>query len=212
MKRKVKQQHKKTEFEEREEFTPIEEDSDIDGIALSDGDSKSDAGEGEDGPKEPEYKQADFTQVGKYDSKALDIAIEKCKSEFYSSLESKKLIKKQGEVPFNEHMSIVNSGIVLMPENENVHNDLKRELCFYNITLLDTQDVMRVLLKNKIKIGRPNDYFAEMFKDDNHMRKVKAKLLKQDEKIRRFEERKLRVDNKKFRKLFHTFRLALKNS
>ena len=65
--------------------------------------------------------------------------------------------------------------------------------------MLDTKEAMKILLQSKVKIGRPNDYFAEMFKPDDHMRKVKAKILKQDEKIRRFEERKLRLDNKKFR-------------
>ena len=127
---------------------------------------------------------------------------EKLKDEFYNRLNSKKLIKKQGKVPFVEHMTVVNDTIVVLPDNAAVHNDLKRELWFYNMTLQNAKKGVEMLIQSNVKIGRPNDYFAEMFKPDEHIRKIKQKILKQEEKIKRFEEKKLRIDNKKFRKLY----------
>lgn len=38
--------------------------------------------------------------------------------------------------------------------------------------------------KNKIDWMRPVDYYAEMIKTDDHMRKVKQKLMDSDEKIK----------------------------
>lgn len=206
MKRKQKAQRKE-EDEEVEEFKPIEDDSDLDALSISDGEGESDeeSEKDEQDKKNPNIKYEEFTQKAVYKSDALDASIQALKDGFYSRLDSKKLIKRDGKIPFTEHMAMVNDSIVVLPANENVHNDLKRELCFYNLTLLDTKEAMKILLQANVKIGRPNDYFAEMFKPDDHMRKVKSKILKQEEKIKRFEERKLRVDNKRFRKWFLNF-------
>jgi rRNA-processing protein EBP2 len=68
-----------------------------------------------------------------------------------------------------------------------------------------------MLLQAKVKIGRPDDYFAEMMKSDEHMRKIKAKILKQEEKIKQFEEKKLRLDNKKFHKRIKAFKQETKS-
>jgi len=42
---------------------------------------------------------------------------------------------------------------------------------------------MQILIQAKVPISRPDDFFAEMLKTDNHMAKVKSKLLKQQHKI-----------------------------
>jgi rRNA-processing protein EBP2 len=42
---------------------------------------------------------------------------------------------------------------------------------------------MQILIQAKVPISRPDDFFAEMLKTDNHMLKVKQKLLKQQHKI-----------------------------
>lgn len=38
---------------------------------------------------------------------------------------------------------------------------------------------MKILIQSKVPISRPDDFFAEMMKSDEHMKKVKARLLKQ---------------------------------
>ena len=47
---------------------------------------------------------------------------------------------------------------------------------------------MTFLLQANVAIGRPDDFFAEMLKNDEHMVKVKSRLLKQQVKIKTFEE------------------------
>jgi rRNA-processing protein EBP2 len=59
---------------------------------------------------------------------------------------------------------------------------------------------MNILVQGKVPISRPDDFFAEMVKTDDHMAKVKGRLLKQQHKIQKFEEKKSKVENKKFHK------------
>jgi rRNA-processing protein EBP2 len=179
----------KVSEEEEEDIAPASEDSDLDAIDLSEHEDEG-----------PELNQKDFTQRSVYNAELLDKLTKTMKDDFYNRLHSKKLIKRQGKVPFVEHMTVVNDSIVALPENAAVHNDLKRELCFYNLTLQDTKNAIEMLMQSNVKIGRPDDFFAEMMKTDVHMRKIKSKVLKQEEKIKQFEEKKLRLDNKKFRK------------
>ena len=110
------------------EYAPVSEDSDLDAIELEDGEGEEDAHEEGEGQDKSTFKLEDFTQKGVYDKDGLDSAIQSVKDDFYNTLDSKKLIKRQGKVPFVEHMSMVNDSIVALPQNENIHNDLKREL------------------------------------------------------------------------------------
>jgi len=49
---------------------------------------------------------------------------------------------------------------------------------------------MRILVQAQVPISRPDDFFAEMLKTDEHMLKVKGNLLKQQKKMQMFEEKK----------------------
>lgn len=70
---------------------------------------------------------------------------------------------------------------------------------------------MEILIQAKIPISRPDDFFAEMLKSDEHMAKVKSKLLQQQVKIQNFEERKQRLENKKFHKAIKAFKQSEKH-
>lgn len=60
-------------------------------------------------------------------------------------------------------------------------------------------------------ISRPDDFFAEMLKTDEHMAKVKSRLLRQQTKIKSFEEKKQRTENKKFHKALKDFKMKAKH-
>lgn len=62
--------------------------------------------------------------------------------------------------------------------------------------------------KEGIKTQRPDDFLAEMYKKDQVMQKIKNRLVKQQVKIQNFEEKKTRMENKKFAK--HVFFLKKK--
>ena len=192
MKRKLKEKSKK---KEKAPQPPIEEEKESEVEELEEVSGESE----EENIAEEETKE--FAQRSVYHSHDLDEITQKLQDQFYNRLNSKKLIKRQGKVPFVEHCSIYNPGIVVLPENDAVHKDLKRELWFYNLTIQDAKKGIETLMQSGVKIGRPDDFFAEMMKSDEQMKKIKAKLLKQEEKIKQFEEKKLRIDNKKFRNL-----------
>ncbi|GLE03496.1 hypothetical protein PINS_up012398 [Pythium insidiosum] len=75
-------------------------------------------------------------------------------------------------------------------ELSNVHDDLKREVAFYNNTLASVRLAKDRLKKLGVAYKRPEDYFAEMLKSDAHMAKVKDKLIYEQKKIQAVEERK----------------------
>ncbi|KAG7391105.1 putative rRNA-processing protein EBP2 [Phytophthora pseudosyringae] len=75
-------------------------------------------------------------------------------------------------------------------ELESVHDDLKREVAFYNNTLAMVRMAKDRLKRDGVAYKRPDDYFAEMLKSDAHMAKVKDKLIYEQKKITAVEERK----------------------
>ncbi len=71
---------------------------------------------------------------------------------------------------------------------------------------------MQFLVQSKVPISRPDDFLAEMLKTDHHMSQVKSRLLKQQVKIKTFEEKKQRDENKKFHKALKDFKMKAKHT
>merc|ERR1711997_781059 len=81
-----------------------------------------------------------------------------------------------------------------------VHNDYKREMLFYRQGQATVIESLARLKNMGIPSKRPDDYFAQMMKSDDHMQKIRTKLAqKQDEEERISKIRKLR-ELKKFGK------------
>lgn len=57
-------------------------------------------------------------------------------------------------------------------EKDAVHNDFKRELLFYRQAQAAVLEAIPRLKSMGIKTKRPEDYFAQMAKTDEHMQKV----------------------------------------
>ena len=70
---------------------------------------------------------------------------------------------------------------------------------------------MQFLVQSRVPITRPDDFFAEMLKSDDHMAKVKSRLLMQQTKIKGFEEKKQRTENKKFHKALKDYKMKAKH-
>jgi len=87
-----------------------------------------------------------------------------------------------------------------LAEQLNTNKDIKRELAFYNIARENVKEGMSFLVQMKQPISRPDDFFAEMVKSDAQMSKVKHRLMKQQVKIQSFEDRKKKIEQKKFHK------------
>lgn len=161
---------------------------------------------------EQEDLEAKFGQKAINDEAGMLKRLEEIQLNFYARLESKKLIKKQGKVPFTEHMTISGDETVKVPTELEVQDDIKREIAFYNATRANVMKGMQFLVQSSVPISRPDDFLAEMLKTDNHMANVKSRLLKQQSKIKTFEEKKARTENKKFHKALKDFKMKAKHS
>ena len=77
-------------------------------------------------------------------------------------------------LPFSEHQSITSSTPTTIADT---NDDLNRELAFYSQSLVAAQEARKRLLAEGVAFSRPTDYFAEMVKSDEHMGRVRQKLV-----------------------------------
>lgn len=69
-----------------------------------------------------------FGQKAINNEEKLKQRLKELQMNFYNRLESKKLIKKQGHVPFTEHMSCTHNNPIAITDQLQVHDDIKREI------------------------------------------------------------------------------------
>jgi rRNA-processing protein EBP2 len=101
------------------------------------------------------------------------------------------------KLPFSEHQSITTSEPVKI---DDVSDDLNRELAFYAQSLSAAQEARKLLKGEGVPFTRPTDYFAEMVKADEHMAKIKAKLIDEAASKKASAEARKQRDLKKFGK------------
>lgn len=91
------------------------------------------------------------------------------------------------DLPFSHHQSITSTNPTAS-EIPDVDDDLARELAFYAQSLDAVQSARDMLVKETVgakgsakeaPFTRPADYFAEMVKGDEHMRRIKGKTLEE---------------------------------
>jgi len=97
------------------------------------------------------------------------------------------------EIPWIETL-LLNVGKVDLNDAE---DDLVREKLFYEMALKAANMGLDRLNEEGIPYTRPEDYFAEMIKTDDHMSKVKSTLLREK---RHIEEAQLRTKTRMHRK------------
>ena len=100
-------------------------------------------------------------------------------------------------LPFSAHQSTTTTEAVAIAD---VNDDLTRELAFYK-QCLDAANEGRAKLKSEgVPFARPNDYFAEMVKSDEHMGKIKQKMTDDAASKRAAADARKQRDLKKFGK------------
>ena len=100
-------------------------------------------------------------------------------------------------LPFSVHQSITTSEHTAVPD---VNDDLTRELAFYKQSLDAANEARAMLKKEGVPFSRPTDYFAEMIKSDEHMGKIKLKIVNEAASKRAAADAKKQRDLKKFGK------------
>jgi rRNA-processing protein EBP2 len=127
------------------------------------------------------------------------------------------LVHQKARLPWPEKFDVVppnplpfgqvsEDGLVI-----DVHDDLKREVAFYNLALEAVYEARQKCEDCNIPFSRPDDFFAEMVKTDDHMAKVKDRLIFETKKIEAFEQRKSNREQKLRQKEAHAHRLAEKS-
>lgn len=85
-------------------------------------------------------------------------------------MEAKRVELKVDQLGFLEKNRIVSEETCT--ENVDLRNDLEREVAYYRIALESVQKAQGEYLKVNEPFLKPSDYFAEMIKSDDHMKKV----------------------------------------
>lgn len=98
------------------------------------------------------------------------------------------------------------------PEVDPVLNDFKREMLFHRQAQAAVIDGIIKLKELKIPTKRPDDYFAEMAKTDEHMQKVRRHLLAKQEGQQRSERVKQLRDQRKMSKIIQRETLEKKQA
>eukprot|EP00038_Savillea_parva_P018805 m.25519 g.25519 ORF g.25519 m.25519 type:complete len:301 (-) comp4244_c0_seq1:652-1554(-) len=86
------------------------------------------------------------------------------------------------------------------PDDIKASDDFARENAFYDHSLAAVHAGCKLLKDNAIPIRRPDDYYAEMLKTDEHMARVKERLIIENKKITASEQARKQRENKKFGK------------
>ncbi|AWP10649.1 putative rRNA-processing protein EBP2 [Scophthalmus maximus] len=93
-------------------------------------------------------------------------------------------------------------GKVPKPANGDVNadDDFQREMFFYRQAQATVLEALPLLSKHGIATKRPEDYFAEMAKSDQHMQKIRKKLISKQMILEKSEKAKKLREQRKFGK------------
>ena len=112
-------------------------------------------------------------------------------------LAAHKSVAASTSLPFSAHQTLLSACPV---EIADVNDDLTRELAFYKQCLDSANEARKLLKKEGVPFSRPNDYFAEMVKSDEHMGKIKQKMTEEAANKKAAAEARKQRDLKKFGK------------
>ncbi|KAG0280283.1 rRNA-processing protein and EBNA1-binding protein ebp2 [Linnemannia exigua] len=105
------------------------------------------------------------------------------------------------DIPWSETQSITSTQAVNVADPD---DDLNREVAFYNQALEAAIMGRDRIRKEGGVFERPGDYFAEMIKTDDHMAKIRQRLLDENASIEASERAKAQRELKKFGKKVQT--------
>ncbi|XP_024082371.1 probable rRNA-processing protein EBP2 homolog, partial [Cimex lectularius] len=120
----------------------------------------------------------------------------------------KRLTELYTDLPWVERLDVISKPAPLAPElsvqledsekgDPIAHDDFQRESLFYRLAQHAVLSVLPRLKKLGIPTQRPDDYFAEMAKSDDHMQKVKSNLIKRKAEVENIEKvRSIRAQKK----------------
>ncbi|CCC71955.1 hypothetical protein NCAS_0I02870 [Naumovozyma castellii] len=205
LKREAEEQPNEDEEEQEEEEEEEEEETlDLERLAKSDSESESDDEEEEEQEEKDEEEQDEEEEEEEdvplsdveFDSDADVVPHHKLT---VNNTKAMKHALERVQLPWKKHSfqehQTVTSATNTDEGIKDIYDDTERELAFYKQSLEAVQEARDELKRLKVPFKRPLDYFAEMVKNDEHMDKIKGKL------VREASEKKAREDARKQRNL-----------
>lgn len=112
--------------------------------------------------------------------------------------------KSDATLQFNEPAQWVErmalTAVKSLPSDLNPDDDPKREEIFIQHTLLSVAKGLSLLEQANVPWRRPKDYYAEMYKDDMQMNKIRESIVKSKQQVEERAHRRAMKDQKKFGK------------
>lgn len=173
-----------------------EDDSDSSGEELED--PNNDDGSDEDEEEEEDIPLSDLDSIAS-DEKGDIIPHQRLTINNTSALLAAlhRIEWKTKKLAFSDHQAVTSDAAI---EIADTNDDLTRELAFYQQALEAAKSARAALKKEGVLFSRPTDYFAEMVKSDEHMGKVKQKLIDEAAGKKAAAEARRQRDLKKFGK------------
>lgn len=190
-----------------------EEELDLERLAASESESELDDDEDEDDDEEENDEEEEEEEDPEADLEDVALSDVELDSDTDVVPHSKLTINNTAalkdslariELPWARHSFVEHQSVVSAEKTElgikDIYDDTERELAFYRQGLDAVNQGRATLLKLKVPFSRPLDYFAEMVKSDEHMDKLKGKLLKEAADKKASEDAKKQRQLKKFGK------------
>lgn len=204
------------EQEEEEDEEEEEEQLDLDRLARSDSDDEDDEDEDEEGIADEDEQEEKFkNKSAEEDVEEADVPLSDV--EFDSdadvvphhklTVNNTKAMKHSLEriqLPWNKHSFQEHQSVTSKNDTDegikDIYDDTERELAFYKQSLDAVLEARQQFQRLKVPFKRPLDYFAEMAKNDEHMDKIKGKLVHEASEKKAREDARKQRDLKKFGK------------
>lgn len=190
-----------------------EEDEEMDNAAEEEAYSDQEGGQSEEESDEESSKEED--PVG--NTKMKQLRANNAKNSKALSVVAAEMIAAHAKLPWAERFDIIPETPLPFGENGDpdsnpldVHDDLKREVAFYKMALEGVHEARKQCKKANVPFSRPDDFFAEMVKTDDHMAKVKDRLIFENKKMEAVAQRKANREQKLRAKESHANKLAEK--
>ncbi|BAP69562.1 rRNA-processing protein EBP2 [Kluyveromyces marxianus] len=209
--KKQEQPVEEAESEEDEEEESEEERLDLEKLANSDSDSDDEEDEEEEEEEEEKKQEEEEEEEEEEEDVPLsdvefddDADVVPYQKTTVNNIKAIKDALERVQLPwekhsFQEHQAVTSQ--LLTDENiKDIYDDTERELAFYKQSLDAVVIAREKLKKLKVPFKRPLDYFAEMVKSDEHMDRLKSKLVKEASEKKAREEARKQRNLKKFGK------------
>lgn len=104
------------------------------------------------------------------------------------------------QTQWNESLSLTSTTCIsdILTTYDDIHDDLKRESTFYSIANAGVISGLAKCESLNISYQRPSDYYVEMLKPDQHMNKIKNRLIQEKSRIESVNIRKKSIEQKKY--------------